>query len=139
MPISKNRSHLLLIFLEWLIKIVGYALVLITASVIFNSTIYIDNSYYGLWAVLASIIIFFLNKTIKPLLVWLTLPLTAITMGLFYPVVNVIILNIVDICLGEHFKIQGILMSIIVALIISIMNFLLKQLVIEKVIGGKYE
>ena len=85
---SKNKY----VVLEWLIKILGYALVLITVSIIFKNTIYIDNSYWGLWAVLASLIVFILNKTIKPILVWLTLPITALTLGLFYPIINVIIL-----------------------------------------------
>ena len=132
---SKNKY----VALEWLIKILGYALVLITVSIIFKNTIYIDNSYWGLWAVLASLIVFILNKTIKPILVWLTLPITALTLGLFYPIINVIILNIVDFILGSHFKIQGIFMSVIVAIIISIMNFLLNDLVINNIIGDKHE
>lgn len=132
---SKNKY----VVLEWLIKILGYALVLITVSIIFKNTIYIDNSYWGLWAVLASLIVFILNKTIKPILVWLTLPITALTLGLFYPITNVIILNIVDFILGSHFKIQGIFMSVIVAIIISIMNFLLNDLVINNIIGDKHE
>ncbi|MCI5835624.1 MAG: phage holin family protein [Firmicutes bacterium] len=132
---SKNKY----VVLEWLIKILGYALVLITVSIIFKNTIYIDNSYWGLWAVLASLIVFILNKTIKPILVWLTLPITALTLGLFYPIINVIILNIVDFILGSHFKIQGIFMSVIVAIIISIMNFLLNDLVINNIIGDKHE
>ena len=131
---SKNKY----VVLEWLIKILGYALVLITVSIIFKNTIYIDNSYWGLWAVLASLIVFILNKTIKPILVWLTLPITALTLGLFYPIINVIILNIVDFILGSHFKIQGIFMSVIVAIIISIMNFLLNDLVINNIIGDKH-
>ena len=132
---SKNKY----VVLEWLIKILGYALVLITVSIIFKNTIYIDNSYWGLWAVLASLIVFILNKTIKPILVWLTLPITALTLGLFYPIINIIILNIVDFILGSHFKIQGIFMSVIVAIIISIMNFLLNDLVINNIIGDKHE
>lgn len=132
---SKNKY----VVLEWLIKILGYALVLITVSIIFKNTIYIDNSYWGLWAALASLIVFILNKTIKPILVWLTLPITTLTLGLFYPIINVIILNIVDFILGSHFKIQGIFMSVIVAIIISIMNFLLNDLVINNIIGDKHE
>lgn len=125
--------------LDQLIYIVGYSLVLITVSIIFKKTIYIDNSMYGMWSFLASIIIFILNKTIKPLLVWLTLPLTAISLGLFYPLINVLILNIVDFILGSHFKIEGILMSALVAIIISTMNYILGELIIKPIIGGKYE
>ena len=117
--------------LDWLIYMCGYALVLISVSVIFDNTIYIDNSYFGLWALIAVIIIYILNKTIKPIIVWLTLPITGLTLGLFYPFINVFILNIVDFILGKHFEIKGIFMGGFVAIIISIMNILMENLIIE--------
>ena len=45
---------------------------------------------------IAVIIVFILNRTIKPLLVWMTLPLTALTLGLFYPLINILVLKITD-------------------------------------------
>ena len=48
-------------FVDWLIYMVAYALVLITVSLLFKKTIYIDNSYFGLWGLLAAIIIYLLN------------------------------------------------------------------------------
>ncbi|MDD3187413.1 MAG: phage holin family protein [Bacilli bacterium] len=125
--------------LDYLVHTIGYALVLIVASLIFPKTFYIDNSYYGLWPFIAAIIISILNKTIKPILVWLTLPLTAITLGLFYPVINVLILNIVEFVLDKHFIINGIFMSIVVAIVISILNYFLKEFIIRPITGGKYE
>ena len=101
---------------------VGYALVLITVSLIFKNTIKIDNSFFGMWALIATILIYLLNKTIKPMLVWLTLPITALTLGIFYPFINVFILYMVSWILGSHFIINGIIMSCIVAILISIMN-----------------
>ena len=56
---------------------IGYAIVLITVSVLFSS-FEINNKYYGLYALLASIIIYILNKTIKPILTYLTLPITVL-------------------------------------------------------------
>ena len=80
-------------FIEWLIYMIGYSLVLIAVTTIFKNTLYIDNSYFGIWSLIATIIIYILNKTIKPLIVWLTLPITALTLGLFYPFINVLILS----------------------------------------------
>ena len=68
----KNKK-LIIKFIEWLIYMIGYAVVLITTAVLFKDSLYIDNGYFGLWSLVAVIIIFILNKTIKPLLVWLTL------------------------------------------------------------------
>ena len=49
-------------FIEWIIYMIGYALILISMSVIFKNTIQIDNKYYGIYALIASIIIYILNN-----------------------------------------------------------------------------
>ncbi len=122
---NKKRNY----FIDWLAHMVGYAIVLIIASIIFPKTVYIDNSLFGIWALLAAIITSLLNETIKPLLVLLTLPLTSLTLGLFYPFVNVLILNIVSFILGSHFNLGGLLMSFVVAIFISIMNIFIDRVV----------
>lgn len=121
-------------YLDWLIHMIGYALVLITVSVIFNNTVFIDNSYFGLWGLIAVIIIFILNRTIKPLLVWMTLPLTALTLGLFYPLINILILKIADFILGSHFDIRGTIFVFIVSIVISIMNAIMDNLIIDNLL-----
>ena len=103
---SRKQSKALLL-LEWALHMVAYGLILISVSVLFSKTISIDNSYFGFWGLLAAIIIYGLNRTVKPFLVWLTIPITGLTLGLFYPFINVLILNMVDWILGEHFEIHG--------------------------------
>ena len=49
-----------------------------------------------------------LNQTIKPVIFYITLPITAISLGLFYPLINVLILYITDFILGNKFEIKGI-------------------------------
>lgn len=131
--VINNKNPRLNYCLDWLIRMIGYALVLITVSVLFKKTIQIDNSMFGLWAFFASVIIYILNKTIKPILVWLTLPITGLTLGLFYPFINVLILYIVSWILGSHFIINGIFMSFIVALFISLMNLFMDS-IIDKIL-----
>lgn len=130
---SKKKSY----FLEWLIYIVFYALVLIIVSYLFPKTLYIDSSDHGIYYILASIIISTLNLTIKPLLVFITLPITALTLGLFYPVINVLILELTDILLGTHFDIKGFIMSIIVAITISLLNKIIKESILKRVLKGE--
>lgn len=134
--VIENKKVRLNKFIDWLFYMIGYAIILITVSIIFKHTIIIDSSFFGFWGFIAAVIIYFLNKTVKPILVFLTLPLTGITFGLFYPFVNVIILNIVDFILGAHFSIEGLFMSFIVAVLISIMNILLQEVVIKSILGG---
>ena len=134
--VIENKKARLNKFIDWLFYMIGYAIILITVSIIFKHTIIIDSSFFGFWGFIAAVIIYFLNKTVKPILVFLTLPLTGITFGLFYPFVNVIILNIVDFILAAHFSIEGLFMSFIVAVLISIMNILLQEVVIKSILGG---
>ncbi|MCM1370465.1 MAG: phage holin family protein [Clostridium sp.] len=124
---NKRRA---LIVLKWFIQMIGFTLILMTLAVIFKDKIYIDNSYYGIWCLLASIIIYLLNKTVKPILFRLTLPITALTLGLFYPFINVIILFIVTFILGSHFKIMGgILSFLLIAVLISIGKLIINEII----------
>ena len=123
-------------FLDWFIHILGYTLVLITVSILFKKTVYIDNQFFGFWGILAVIIIFVLNRTVKPLLFWLTLPLTALTLGLFYPIVNVFVLKITDWILLDHFEIHGFFMVFLVSIIISIMNEIMDNIIIDTYLKG---
>lgn len=124
-------------YLDWLIHMIGYTLVLIIVSLIFRETVYIDNRLFGLWGLLAVIIIFILNRTIKPMLVWMTLPLTALTLGLFYPLINILILKITDYLLFEHFEIHGTIFVFIVSVVITIMNAIMDNIIIDVLLKGK--
>lgn len=130
---SKKNSKTTLL-LQWILHMIAYGLILIAVSVLFSKTIFIDNAYFGFWGLLAAIIIYGLNRTVKPFLVWLTIPITGLTLGLFYPFINVLILNMVDWILGEHFEIHGLLMSFVVAVLISIMNEIVNECVIKPLV-----
>ncbi len=127
----KSKKELFFKFFNWLIKILAYAVILIITSMIFKNTLYIDNSYFGLWGFLAALVIYLLNKTIKPILVWLTIPITGITLGLFYPFINLIILKIVSFVLMGHFEIHGIWFAVLVSILISIMNVLADLFILD--------
>lgn len=126
--------------LECVIHIVIYAVILLLVSLVFN-TIDIDNNYFGIYCLLASIIIYLLNKTIKPILFRLTIPITGITLGLFYPCINILILKITDFILGNHFNTNGIITLFLTAILISIINKLMDKIIIKKVVrkGDKNE
>ena len=127
---KKEIEYRLNLFLEWLIYMVGYAIILLITSNIFRS-LYVENFIIGL---IAAIIIYILNKTLKPVLVTISLPLIGMSLGLFYFVINVIILLIVDLLLGSHFKMTGIFSPFIVSIFISVTNVLLDNLIIKPII-----
>lgn len=120
-------------FLEWILYIICYSIILIIMSILFKS-LNISNEYYGLYAIVASIIIYILNQTIKPVLFFITLPITALTMGLFYPLINVLILYITSFILGNKFQITGIIIPFFIAIFISFLNILMEGMIIKPII-----
>lgn len=113
---------------DWLIHMAGYTLVFILVTSIFDS-IYIDSNNTILWAAIIVLIISILNKTIKPILVTLTIPITGLTLGLFYPCINVFILKLVDWILKGHFEINNIYIALVAAVLLSIMNFIMEEII----------
>ena len=120
--------------LDFIITVLVYDLVLILVSNITN-TLVIDSSYYGLYSLLGAIIICILNKTIKPILFKLTIPITGVTMGLFYPCLNILILKITDWILLSRFETHGIITLFLTSILISIINLIIEELIIKPIIG----
>ena len=114
---------------EFIVGIIVYALVLMMASGLFEA-IHVDGFFY---AIIAALILNILNATIKPLLIVLTLPLNIITLGIAYPIVNVILLQFCDFLMGDAFVISGIFAPFIIAIFISFMKILLDRLITKKV------
>ncbi len=131
---QSNNKNKIIKFCEWIIYILGYSLILLILSNIFKKTIVFNKELFYIWIFITTIIIYLLNKTVKPLLVWLTIPLTGLTLGLFYPFINVIILQIVDIIMGNNFSITGTFIPFIIAIFISIMNAVIDNMIIDPLI-----
>jgi len=112
-------------FIDWLIHMLGYALVLICMSVLFPKSFYINNEYFGLYGLIVAVIIYWLNQTVKPMIVLFTLPITGLTLGIFYPFINLIILYLVSFLLGSNFVIHGLWIPLLISILISVINIFL--------------
>src|SRR3989338_10544880 len=77
-------------------------------------------------AVLAAIVLGVVNTFIKPVLLFLTLPLTIITLGLFVFVVNAIALFITSALLGG-LTINGWVPAILGAIVLSVVSTLMSM------------
>lgn len=119
--------------INWLLHFISYATIFILVATYFNS-FSIDSSHMYIYGIIATLIIFILNKTIKPILIRLTIPLTGITLGLFYPFINVFILKLTDWILGPRFQIKGIFTVFFIAILISVMNILIDNIIIKPII-----
>lgn len=122
---NKNTNNIV----SLIVGIIVYAFVLMVCQNLFKN-IYIENFYY---AIIAAIILNILNASIKPLLTYLTLPLTIITFGLAYPIVNVIILKICDVLMGNSFNLGGLFSTFIISIFIGIFKAILDCLITKRV------
>ncbi|SOE21947.1 putative membrane protein [Spirosomataceae bacterium TFI 002] len=72
-------------------------------------------------AILVAFVMSVLNTFVKPILTILTIPITILTLGLFYLVVTAVIVYLCD-YLIQGFSIDGFLTAIIFSFILSIVN-----------------
>ncbi len=89
MLIYTNKKEPKWTILELSLNVLVNAIVLMMASNIFKG-FYVGGFGY---AVITALIIMLLNYTVKPFIKLLTMPLTIFTLGLSYPLINVIILK----------------------------------------------
>ncbi len=130
-----NKNNKINTILDSIIHIILYGLILILMSFIFPKSFYINHELFGLYALAISIIIYILNKAVKPIIVFLTLPITGITLGIFYPFINLFILFIVSLLFGSNFEMHGFFMSLLVSILISIINFIADELILKPIYG----
>lgn len=130
--IKDKNKYRINYFFDWLFHIIAYTIVFILITTLFK-TIYVDSNNIILWSSIVVIVLYILNKTIKPVLVTLTIPITGLTLGLFYPFINVLILKLTDWLLGKHFEITSLLSALIFAILLSISTFIVNE-IIKKII-----
>lgn len=75
-------------------------------------------------AILLALVLAFLNAIVKPLLIFITLPITFVTLGLFLFVINAIIILFAD-NLIDGFTVDGFWWALLFSLLLSIVTSLL--------------
>jgi putative membrane protein len=80
-------------------------------------------------ALIAALVIGFINATIGALLKILTFPLTLITLGLFWFIINALMLELASALLAPRFEVRTFLAAFVGAIVLSLVNMLLKWLV----------
>lgn len=116
-------------FISFCVSILVYAFVLMVANSLFKGIEI--KSFFS--AIIAALILSGLNYTIKPILIYWTLPLTVMTYGIAYPIVNMIILKLCDIIMGSSFNINGFFATFIIAIFISGLRIILDNIITKNV------
>ncbi|WP_066836356.1 phage holin family protein [Rufibacter ruber] len=74
--------------------------------------------------ILLALVLAILNAVVRPILIFLTIPVTFLTLGLFLLVINAIILYLADFIL-DGFSVEGFLNAIIFSLILSVVTYII--------------
>jgi putative membrane protein len=82
-------------------------------------------------ALIAALAIGFINATIGMLLKILTFPLTLITLGLFWFVINALMLKLAS-AVVPGFRVHGFIAAFVGAIVLSMVNLMLKWLVMPR-------
>ncbi len=120
-------------FIEFVLEVLGYSLAFFLVSKMFKS-FHINSEYQYLYSLLAALLIYVLNKTVKRFLVYITIPITAISLGLFYFVINTLILKISDWILGSKLDFTNIWILFFISIVISAISLILDLVIIKPVI-----
>jgi putative membrane protein len=80
-------------------------------------------------ALIAALVIGFINATVGALLKILTFPLTLLTLGLFWFVINALMLELASALLAPGFQVRTFTAAFIGAIVLSLVNMILKWLI----------
>jgi putative membrane protein len=91
----------------------------------------VSGVYVSGWrsALIAALVIGFINATIGLVLKVITFPLTLVTLGLFWLVINALMLELASALLSPGFQVRSFWAAFIGAIVLSLVNMLLKAIV----------
>ena len=130
--IEYNKENDLNSYILDIISVLIVNMVVVSIANNIFKNIYVDGVFY---IFLVSFLLMVFNVSIKPFLRVFMLPINIYTLGLTYPLINVIVLKLIDLLLGKHFVINGFIHTIFISIFISIMTIIIDNL-IGKVIRG---
>ena len=105
-------------------------LILSTVAVLTTSMIMDSVDITPWWvAAVVSVVLGAINTFIKPIIQILSIPITVFTLGLFYLVVNGLMVLLCAKIIGEpHFHVDGLGAAILFSIILSVVNWLIHKL-----------
>lgn len=128
--VTKGRLNLVL---EFILYSVLYTAAFLAVESLFKS-FEINSDHKVTVAFIAIVIIYVLEKVLKPILVTISVPITGITFGLFYFVINAFILKLTDWIMGPKLNFTDIWVLLLISVILAVLNLLIEKLIIEPII-----
>lgn len=129
---KKKKDNIVTEILIFIVNLIVYTGVFLLVNAMFDSFV-IDHDHIFIYSAVAVILISLLNKTVKPILVKLTIPLTALTLGLFYFVINMFILKLVEWIMIDKVKFTSLPVLFLISIVFSILNFIANDIIVKPV------
>ena len=78
-------------------------------------------------AIIVAIVLGLLNAFLKPILVFLTIPITIMTLGLFYFVINILMVYLAA-YLVDGFNVTGVIAAILFSIVVTVVTWIIDAL-----------
>ncbi len=103
--------------------------ILLSGLAVFLTAYFLPNISVDGWltALIVGVVLGLLNAFVKPVIQILTLPITALTLGLFLLVINTLMVMLADYLIGG-FQINGFLWAFIFSVINSVVMYILETI-----------
>ena len=94
----------------------------------------VTGVYVSGWrsALIAALVIGFINATIGLVIKVITFPLTVVTLGIFWLVINALMLELASALLSPGFQVHGFWAAFVGAIVLSFVNMLFKAILMPK-------
>ncbi len=114
--------------MKFLVKILSTALAILAISTLMPG-VEVQNLPMAL---VVSLVLIVMNVYVKPILVFLTFPITIVTLGLFLLVINASIILITSHLLKDGFKVDGFWVALLFSIVLSMTTSLIDHLIEKK-------
>ncbi len=129
---DKNNFRINKIF-EFILYFLFYTAAFLLLESFFDS-FEVSPDHKILYSFLAVFIIYVLDQVVKPIIVTLTMPLTGLTFGLFYFVINTLILKITDWIMLSKLNFTDIYVLFFISILLFVINILIQNIIIKPLV-----
>ena len=113
--------------IDFILKLILNALAVIITAYLLPG-VHLTDFWY---AVILAAFLALLNVSVKPVLIFLTIPATIISLGLFLLVINAFIIIIASWILEPNFKVDGFWWALLFSILLSVIGSLFERLTIK--------
>ncbi|MBL0309654.1 MAG: phage holin family protein [Bacteroidetes bacterium] len=113
--------------IDFILKLILNALAVIITAYLLPG-VHLTDFWY---AVILAALLALLNVSVKPVLIFLTIPATIISLGLFLLVINAFIIIIASWILEPNFKVDGFWWALLFSILLSVIGSLFERLTIK--------